>query len=137
MIMDEFRQKLEANDGTVPPAWKPEVGDVLVGTLERYANASSNYGDSLVAIVKNGDTGALQSVWLRSEALQDQFRKSHPLPGDRVGIKRLPEFPGKKYHRFLVRVDRPAAPPDFGQKEGMPATDDEADHDDRAAGVPF
>ena len=102
--------ELQEDTGEHPPAWKPEVGDVLVGTLLRYDHAPDQYhpGETaLVAIVKPDD-GAPVAIWLGT-VLLSLFRMHRPQPGDRLGLKRIADSaprPGKKpYARFVIRVD--------------------------------
>jgi hypothetical protein len=102
--------ELQEETGEHPPAWRPAVGDVLVGTLLRYDRAPNLYqpGESAVVAVVKPDEGQPVAIWLGT-VLADLFRRHRPQPGDRLGLKRLPDShprPGKKpYARFVLRVD--------------------------------
>lgn len=110
----DLRAELEEEDGDYPDAWRPEIGEILVGELVRYSRGHTTYGEAVIAIVSHEGTGELAAVWLLHHVLLDEFRKLRPSPGERIGIKRLPdaERAQNPYQRFIVRVDRPDEVPD-------------------------
>ena len=92
------------------PAWRPDVGDVLVGVLVRYDRAPDLYrpGETALVAVVKPDDGPTVAVWL-GVVLLSLFKSLRPRPGDRIGLKRQANSaprPGKKpYARFTLRVD--------------------------------
>jgi hypothetical protein len=116
----DLRIELEREDGTYPESWRPQPGDILVGTIEKYDRASTSYGTYNIAVLRD-EQGALHSVWLMHAVLLDEFRKLRPRPGERLGIKRL-EDAERGYRRYAVRVDREPGSdiPDF---DAAPAAD--------------
>jgi hypothetical protein len=120
---DSFKQAVADDDGTHPESWIPDVGDMLIGTIERYDTASTAYGEADIAVIKDEESGELRGFWLLHTRAISEFGRLSPKPGERVAIKRLPDGQSRnpsgrasKYRRYLVRVDRqadPAAVPDF------------------------
>lgn len=96
-------------------AWKPEVGDELVGVLDSYGEGHAQHGPMIVANVCDETTGELFAVWLGA-VLLDEFKQQRPRPGERVGLRREPDGGDERnsYRRFRVVVDRERAViPDF------------------------
>ena len=115
---DAFRQAAEQDTGSYPEAWIPEVGDLLIGEILEYSEGSTRqYGSYNIVTVRDEDSGKPRAVWLMHKVLEDEFRRHKPKVGERVSIKRHEDgctTTGTKYHRYRVRVDRPAADaPDF------------------------
>lgn len=95
-----------------PPAWKPEPGDVLVGTVERYDIGQTQYGPVRTCTIRT-DQGERLAIWLSTTVLLDQFRRERPKPGERIGVKYLGKHPEHGYHRYRLIVDRPQQEADF------------------------
>lgn len=116
---DPFRQALEEDEGEFPDAWMPKPGEMLVGTLVRYERAATSYGPCSIAVVMDEQSGQLWAVWLLHHVLRGEFAALRPVPGERIGLKRLPDAEnahGQRYRRWLLRVDRRGedqAVPDF------------------------
>ena len=114
---DTFRQAAEQDTGSYPEAWIPNVGDLLVGKVIEYSEGSTKHGSYNIATVRDEDSGKPRAVWLMHKVLEDEFRRHQPKIGERISIKRHEDgctATGTKYHRYRVRVDRPAArTPDF------------------------
>jgi hypothetical protein len=87
--------------------WKPDRGEMLVGTFEKMDTGSTKYGESRVAHIRDED-GKLWGVWLFHSVLQDQWEQAEPTPGDRVGILYLGKRAGSDYdyHHYDVEVER-------------------------------
>ena len=102
-----------------PESWKPRPGDKLVGRLVRYDKARSRYGPCFLAVLDVSEESPqpitdphLVAVWLSHAVLLEKFKDLRPAPGERLGIKRLPNA-AKGYARYVVKVDRPAEVPDW------------------------
>ena len=114
---DAFRQAAESDDGTYPEAWIPDVGDLLIGEITDYSEGSTKHGTYKIVVIHDEDGDKPRAVWLVHKVLENEFRKHQPKIGERVSIKRHEDgctATGTEYHRYRVRVDRPAAAaPDF------------------------
>jgi hypothetical protein len=128
-----LRDRLQSD---FPPSWQPEVGDFIVGRLERYEILpTKKYGKKPVAIISisaddAGDAeisgtivgrdgvviedpkpGQLVSVWLMHTALLSQFDKAGPRPGETIGIRRGDDRESGNdmtYADFRVEIERGA-----------------------------
>ena len=119
--MRDIEHDLDAFDGTFPESWRPKPGDKIVGRLVRYTQGESPYGPRHIAVVEAMNAGGepyLVGIWLSHAVLVDQFKRLKPKPGERIGVKRLADVPGRGdkrgYAMFKVVVDRPdAGAPDW------------------------
>ncbi len=109
---DAFQQAAEQDDRTYPEAWIPDVGDLLIGEVVEYSEGSTRQGTYNIAVIRDEESGKPHAVWLMHKVLEDEFRRHKPKVGERISIKRHEDgctTTGTKYHRYRVRVDRPAA----------------------------
>ena len=124
----DLRSELESWQGDTPPAWKPEVGDSIVGELVRYSRGRSRYGPAWIAHVKEERGGELLAVWIFHAALLDAFKRERPEPGERLGLRRLEDGTGAhgNYRRFALVVEREGGEsvPDFDAIEPTADTGD-------------
>ena len=118
--MRDLRQELAGWNGW-PSAWGPDVGDILVGTVEQYAQGHTQYGAIRTVIVRDEETGETVSIWLSSTVLLDVFRRERPAIGERIALKYLGKHPTRGYHRYHLIVDREPA---FDPLGGEDADDD-------------
>ena len=112
---DGFRDALEKDDGSFPESWIPKIGDVLTGVVLRYTSGPTEYGPCPIVVIHDDETDAPRSFWLLHTVARGEFTKLKPLPGERVGIKRVPDA-AKGYRMYVVKVDRPVSDadvPDF------------------------
>ena len=113
--MSDFREELEAFDGTFPEGWRPKVGDVLVGKILRHDKGSTDYGECKICRMEDEEAGEPRAVWIFHTVLLDEFKKKLPKVGERIGIKRLPDA-AKGYRRYVLWVDREEPDvPDFSR----------------------
>ena len=105
--------------------WKPDgPGDALIGTLEGYDEATTDFGTYTVAHIRDED-GVLKGLWLMHSVLQDEWTEADPQKGDRVGAM----YHGKRsgdtydYHMWSVKVDRPEDGRSEAGGEEAPAAD--------------
>jgi hypothetical protein len=106
--MRDLQAELDAWTGYAP-AWKPKVGDTLVGFIDSYDVGHTPYGPVCTCIVTEEATNGKVSLWLSSTVLLDLFQKHKPQPGEKIGLKYLGKDAEKNYHRYRLIVDRPAA----------------------------
>ena len=115
MAKRDLRSELSEFDGKYPESWIPKVDDILVGTVVRYESGSTEYGPCPIVVVEDEEKKELRSVWLLHAVLRSEFQKKRPRPGERVGIKRLPDAK-IDYKRYALWVDREEPEiPDFSQ----------------------
>jgi len=85
--MNDLKDELERErrEKEWAETWKPSgPGDALIGTLEGYDEATTDFGTYTVAHIRNED-GVLKGVWLMHSVLQDEWEEAAPEKGDRVG----------------------------------------------------
>lgn len=129
-LKDELEQ--ERREKEWAESWRPDgPGDMLIGTLEGYDEATTDFGTYTVAHVRNED-GVLKGLWLMHSVLQDEWKEAAPESGERVGAM----YHGKRsgdnfdYHMWTVKVDRSAC------AEGDAGKDENADRKPQESGAP-
>ncbi|MCS4198177.1 hypothetical protein [Salinibacter ruber] len=88
--------------------WKPQApGDMLIGTLEGYDEATTDFGTYRVAHIRDED-GVLRALWLMHSVLQDEWDEAAPEIGERVGVQYHGKRSGENYdyHMWAAKVDR-------------------------------
>jgi hypothetical protein len=105
-LKDELEQERRQKEWA--ETWKPGgAGDALIGTLEGYDEATTDFGTYTVAHVRD-EEGVLKGLWLMHNVLQDEWEEAAPEMGDRVGAM----YHGKRsgdnfdYHMWTVKADR-------------------------------
>ena len=125
---DAIDRELDEHTGKYPPAWRPEVGDRLVGRVIRYATVPTNYGKQFVVTIRpddaidDGDDDV--AVWLSHVVLMNHFARLRPQRGTLVGIRRLDDREGaigkyRNYHVSTFAGDQTQPPEDL-QPEDEP-----------------
>jgi hypothetical protein len=126
---DDLKDELDSYDGTYPESWTPDVGDIITGELVEYSKGHTDYGGFHIAVIegtwyKDGEEYPGRfSVWLSHTVLIQEFKKHRPEPGEKLGVKRLPDDQEKEYKRYKVKVDRDA--PEVPTFEEGPAPRDQ------------
>lgn len=115
-MSDDLRERLEEDRKSKEWAetWKPsEPGDMLVGTLEGYDEAETDFGTYEVAHIRN-ENGVLKGLWLMHSVLREQWNDANPDVGDRVGALYHGKRSGENfdYHMWTVEVERTDEPPE-------------------------
>jgi hypothetical protein len=134
-LKDELEQ--ERREKEWAESWRPdEPGDMLIGTLEGYDEATTDYGSYHVAHVRN-EEGVLKGLWLMHSVLQDEWEEAGPEIGDRVGAMYHGQRDGEQYsyHMWSVRVDRTEA---NGREESTqePTGNDRSPQEPGSGGAP-
>lgn len=116
-LKDELEQ--ERREKEWAETWKPDgPGDMLIGTLEGYDEATTDFGTYTVAHIRN-EEGVLKGLWLMHSVLQDEWEEAAPEVGERVGAM----YHGKRsgdnfdYHMWTVKVDRSATKEDRSEAQ--------------------
>ena len=116
-LKDELRQ--ERREKEWAETWKPEAaGDMLIGTLEAYDEATTDFGTYTVAHIRD-EEGVLRGLWLMHSVLQDEWKEAAPEVGERVGVQYLGQRSGSDfdYHMWTVKVDRSETAEDEAPQE--------------------
>jgi hypothetical protein len=110
-LKDELEQ--ERREKEWAETWKPDgPGDMLIGTLQAYDEATTDFGTYRVAHIRD-EEGVLRGLWLMHSVLQDEWEEADPGVGERVGVQYLGQRSGDTYdyHMWTVKVDRPEDAP--------------------------
>jgi hypothetical protein len=114
------------HDDEYPPSWRPEPGDVLIGTVVRVTEGETRYGTCSIAWIERAD-GSRASAWLTTKVLRDEWSDADPKPGEHVAIRyegtRTTADGGTTYKVHRVAVDRPGDLP--AAPTPAPAPDDD------------
>lgn len=113
----DLAKELNEWDGQFPPAWRPQEGETLVGTIRRYSTGQGTYGPVRTAIIQRDD-GSKVSLWISSTVLLALFQRENPRVGERIGVRYLGKHETKGYRKWSLIVDRPEVQPDFSPLGG-------------------
>jgi len=105
-LKDELERERRSKEWA--ETWKPDgPGDMLIGTLEGYDEATTDFGEYRVAHVRD-EEGVLRGLWLMHSVLKDEWDEADPGRGERVGVQYLGQRSGDTYdyHMWTVKVDR-------------------------------
>jgi hypothetical protein len=103
---DRFEESLEHTE-EYAKAWLFEQdGPLIVGEVTGFGEFDAGWGPYAILTLCLAN-GSKRSVHCQRQVLTDELAKARPRIGERVGIKWLGQPEGKKYHRYVVRVDRP------------------------------
>lgn len=106
------------------PAWRPEPGDKLIGTVTRLSTAQSDYGPYPVLTIRQDD-GENLSVHAFHTALRNQLVRQRPDLGQPIGILYAGLNPGKPggraYEDYRVTGVEPTADDFWGPKASASA----------------
>jgi hypothetical protein len=96
-------------------AWRPEVGEKLIGVVVDLDERISSYdGATKYPVVTVQDDAGTCLAWHAFHAVaRAQLAQAAPVIGDRIGIKFSGKHPEKGYALWVVRVDRAPVAPDW------------------------
>jgi hypothetical protein len=104
---DEFEESLEHAEEHAQ-AWRfDRDGAVIVGHVVGFGEFDAGWGPYPIVTLRLAD-GTERAVHCQREVLSQELAKARPRVGERIGVKWLGQPAGKKYHRYVVRIDRPA-----------------------------
>jgi hypothetical protein len=102
-----LRQRLEESQAV--NHWKPESGDVLIGTLRGLKPAQGPFGQGHMLIIET-EGGALWSMWLTGY-LKAELEAQGARPGTLIGIRYLgkgtSKRSGKTFNKYEVVTQDP------------------------------
>ena len=80
MSADPLRSQL-----ALPTAWRPDPGDVLVGTVIELGERPSKYGGSYPTVSVATESGEVVVVHAQRQVLREELEAAAPVPGERIG----------------------------------------------------
>lgn len=85
--------------------WKPEVGEVLKGTLLEGRNIKTKYGPTYIMAVKTDDK--ILNVWCGSKMLREALLLSMPIVGGGVIVRYDGKTEGKRnnWHQYYMNAE--------------------------------
>ena len=92
----------EQLDTRFAPAWRPEPGDKLVGTVTELTERDGAYGPYPIITLRQED-GEELAIHCFHGVLQSELARIAPKHGDELGVKYSGKDPEKGYHRYRVR----------------------------------
>lgn len=120
--MSDITAGLEAGEA---PGWKPEEGDILVGTVVALSTGWSDYKDGYYPIItvqpdpndckpypphSDSEEGQPVAIHGFQFVLEDRFTALKPTVGERIGVKmgsKIPTKDGKRsVQTYTVKMDR-------------------------------
>jgi hypothetical protein len=90
-------------DTDYAPAWRPNPGDKVIGTVTALDVRDGTYGSYPIVTIDTGD-GEL-ALHCFHEVLANELAKIAPKIGDRVGVKYAGKRPERGYHIYRVQRD--------------------------------
>jgi hypothetical protein len=95
-----------------PEAWRPKVGDYLIGKVVSLDERDGEYGSYPIVTVSRADGTRLAFHAFHTVA-RGELARLRPKIGDEIGIKYHGKDAERGYERYTMRVDRPGAEPDW------------------------
>lgn len=128
--MSKLQDELERD---YAPAWEPDEGDSLIGTVVDVTERDGAYGAYPIVTLRT-EAGDELAVHAFHEVLQGELAKVAPKPGDELGIRYVGKHPERGYHRYRVRRAGSTADvswaryggADAEHQEGVPIGEDDA-----------
>ena len=107
---------ISEKDLEFPEAWRPKVGDCLIGTVVSTDERDGEYGTYPIVTVETRD-GKRLAVHAFHTVARGELARLRPKVGDEIGIKYHGKDAERGYERYTMRVDRPGAEPDWDRIE--------------------
>lgn len=105
-VFDHLRQRADVEQDSVSvPAWRPEVGGELVGTVRGIGSGQTRRNETHQIVTVEAESGEMLAVWLFYAVLRDQFSKADPKEGNAILFRRLEDRvneEGKTYRDYVV-----------------------------------
>jgi hypothetical protein len=102
----DLRSRIDELSDAPVTSWRPEPGEVLVGTLLDIDVRDTKFEARVpVLTIRNDDNGEIVECWGLHTVLRSELSKKRPQPGERLAIRRLSDS-GQGYKRYKVIIDR-------------------------------
>jgi hypothetical protein len=101
---DRLRREL----ASFPQPWRPQPGDVLVGSVLDVGERESKFGGSYPTVTVETAAGELVIVHAYHTVIRDELAQLQPATGERIGFAYHGRGP-EGYHRYRVKVERRSA----------------------------
>lgn len=140
-----MEERMNAPD---PEGWRPEVGDVVIGTIDEVTTGNGDFGEYPLLIIEKAD-GEFIAVHAFHSVLRNEIESLQPSEGDEIGVKYLgkkePKGGLKKgmspFENYKVKLDRksPAGStvPSPARVQSVPVSERAAASDDFLGEEPF
>jgi hypothetical protein len=103
---------INEKDLDFPEAWRPKVGDFLIGKVTGVDERDGEYGTYPIVTVETEDGKRLAFHAFHTVA-RGELARLRPKAGDEIGIKYHGKDAERGYERYTMRVDRPGAEVDW------------------------
>jgi hypothetical protein len=105
--MNSIRDRLRIPAGT---GWRPEPGDVLIGTVVRITTGTSSYGDngSYPIIGVQTENGEVVNAHAFHAVLRSELARTRPEVDDTIGIAYDGKPKDRNYEMYRVECDKPS-----------------------------
>ena len=94
-----------------PEAWRPKVGEYLIGKVVSLDEREGGYGSYPIVTVQRGNGMRLAFHAFHTVA-RGELARLRPKIGDEIGIKYHGKDAERGYERYTMRIDRPGAEAD-------------------------
>lgn len=116
-------ERLAVDDG-FPKIWdpisNPEAPNPLVAEMLSYDTVTTEFGDRLLAIMREEDTGTVWSRMVAGAVLEGEFACRKPLPGEIMRLEyrgqrtaQSGRYEGRQYHLWSLAIRRPPQVPNW------------------------
>jgi hypothetical protein len=105
----DFRDRMERDAAEPPTAWKPEPGDLLLGSIldidARTTAHSKRPNDCPVITILNEDDEVVYDWWAYHDVAKKELAKLRPKVGERIAVRYMGRHPNG-YFMYKIRIDR-------------------------------
>jgi hypothetical protein len=107
-------------DRDYAPAWRPDTGDTLIGTVVGISARDGGFGEYPIVVVRPGQTAETELAFHAIHTVaQSELASKKPQTGETIAIKYLGkrEAAGGKatYHAYKIVIDRDAGEFDWSR----------------------
>jgi hypothetical protein len=110
------------------PAWKPAVGESLIGEVAALSRRTGDYGDYPIVTVRQDD-GAELAWHAYHHVGRTQLGEQRPKVGERIGVKYCGQREGAggtSYHDYKLIIERQRRDDFWASGPELDADDDDA-----------
>ena len=98
---------ISEKDLEFPEAWRPKIGDCLIGTVVSTDERDGEYGTYPIVTVET-EGGKRLAFHAFHTVARGELARLRPKVGDEIGIKYHGKDAERGYERYTMRIDRPA-----------------------------